>query len=325
MTTRYEDAISVLGIENKDLVDNIEKKLQNKVEKSNLLELITKSVNEVDKAISNSVDELLTVLENMDKSDLVLLFRKMLDSGDITQDNLSKTINEMVNSMTDKSQKAKCKDNDVELENEEEKTKKSKKPEEKSEIVNSTVEKSVNVELGNKLDKIIELLTTKDTANNEVVNNEDQKSKEVPFWKTISVEFDKALEDIVLNKTGIERQVALQNLLNSIGEKFTQLINQLENNVENVNNETLKSMVNEQIREVVGGEIAAIKQSINDLANTLNQVLASQTRPVENPQTKLQQKSVPVSKGINTVPQIQKTQARKTGASIMDIVNKTVF
>jgi hypothetical protein len=134
MTTRYEDALSIVGDE--EIVNEVEKAFREKVGRSADEELITKSK----KSVEVIVDKL---LGGNTQEVLLKLVSKMTKEGKITEDELSKLVNEIMNQTTDRSE---VKDTEDEEDEEEKKKKKDEMHDEMHEEKSETSVDKADVE-----------------------------------------------------------------------------------------------------------------------------------------------------------------------------------
>jgi hypothetical protein len=122
MTTRFEDALSIVGDE--EIVEDVEKAFREKVGKSLEEDLITKSKNVeviVDKILGGNSQEV-----------VLKLFNSMTKEGKITEDELSTLVNEILNQVTPRSEVVE--ETEDEEETDEKKKKKKEETEDKSAV-----------------------------------------------------------------------------------------------------------------------------------------------------------------------------------------------
>lgn len=133
----------------------------------------------------------------------------------------------------------------------------------------------------------------------------------------ISKEFDGLLKES-LSMTGENRKAAMQNILNRIGETFTQMEKEISKSETPVNGGT---MTKDEVKNIIANELQTVTAQIAALTQLIqNQAIA--TKSVANPITSVGI-NLPVQKSITHLPQMPVTQVPSKGMSIADIVRKT--
>lgn len=347
MTTRYEDAVSIVG--DPELVDEVEKALQDELQnKSGATdELIIKSED------SKKVWDDLSGLQN---NHLLELFKKMTEDGTITEDALSRLVNGILNQITPSSEATDIKraeNTEIPMSEVNPVVAKTNNLDEnndvgaKDAVAEQKLETSVPVSdvkpLEDRLAKIEELLakltmppakveeTDKvetpiekpvETVTVPALTAPATETNVLPAWKSITSDFEAGLSTAVA-KNGSERLAAFNELMNNIGQSLYSIHTELVNTeTPNTIVPTEKSDVAEIVNRAVDEKLAPVNAQLAQIANMLNNMsVARGPQPAQNGNQR--NVEVPTMKSI-VMPTSVPNNAGK-GMKITDIANATTF